>query len=458
MTTYTPSRYEVETYTGQYLDVQNPDPDKINLEDIAHALSNICRYGGHCKKFYCVPPETPVLTSKMEWKPVGDLQLGEGLLSIEEFGSQGVAQINRRKGQGALVTHNGSIKRHIARLELEDGRVIRSSVEHPWLVAVKKSGNQKWVSAYDLVKSFDQGMTRYLVHYTDPWSYKDNYETGYVAGLFDGEGHVSWRSGGLASIGFAQNSGPVLDVVIKSLQKNNFRFSATKNPRSNCVNVVVFGGWSEICRFLGTYKPKRLASKLENHILSGAQIGELKAKHRLQIVSAKFEPEQEVTALSTTSRTYFADGFAAHNSVAEHAVFVSIRVERKTASKTLALAALHHDDSEAYLGDIPRPLKPLLGESYGILTTQMDDAITDALELPFNADEFHHPDITNADDWSVFVEARNLLPSQGFGWTGHPDKDTEIPSRIIIPDYWLGGLDPDEAELLFLKRHYSLIE
>lgn len=32
----------------------DPRPDEIRIEDIAHALANICRYGGHCRKFYSV--------------------------------------------------------------------------------------------------------------------------------------------------------------------------------------------------------------------------------------------------------------------------------------------------------------------------------------------------------------------------------------------------------------------
>lgn len=42
----------MQTYTGQRFDFENMPAPK--LEDIAHALSMICRFGGHCKRFYSV--------------------------------------------------------------------------------------------------------------------------------------------------------------------------------------------------------------------------------------------------------------------------------------------------------------------------------------------------------------------------------------------------------------------
>lgn len=44
----------IETYTGLRFRPQAPDPALINLEDIAHALSNKCRYTGHTRQFYSV--------------------------------------------------------------------------------------------------------------------------------------------------------------------------------------------------------------------------------------------------------------------------------------------------------------------------------------------------------------------------------------------------------------------
>ena len=34
----------ITTYTGQHFEPTNPNPELIRIEDIAHALSMICRY------------------------------------------------------------------------------------------------------------------------------------------------------------------------------------------------------------------------------------------------------------------------------------------------------------------------------------------------------------------------------------------------------------------------------
>jgi len=52
------------TSTGKWFDVLNPDPDLIDLQDIAGALSNLCRYGGHCNRFYSVA-EHCILVSRL---------------------------------------------------------------------------------------------------------------------------------------------------------------------------------------------------------------------------------------------------------------------------------------------------------------------------------------------------------------------------------------------------------
>ena len=42
-----------ETYTGEFW-AFDPQSEDVNIEDIAHGLSLICRYAGQCKHFYSV--------------------------------------------------------------------------------------------------------------------------------------------------------------------------------------------------------------------------------------------------------------------------------------------------------------------------------------------------------------------------------------------------------------------
>lgn len=47
-------KYHFPTFSGKRFDITTVDPSMICLADIAHALSNICRYNGHCSRFYSV--------------------------------------------------------------------------------------------------------------------------------------------------------------------------------------------------------------------------------------------------------------------------------------------------------------------------------------------------------------------------------------------------------------------
>ena len=53
----------MSTFTGKRFDPINPDVRTINIEDIAHALANLCRWGGHTSEFYSVA-EHSYLVSK----------------------------------------------------------------------------------------------------------------------------------------------------------------------------------------------------------------------------------------------------------------------------------------------------------------------------------------------------------------------------------------------------------
>lgn len=54
----------IQTYSGLFVNPLAMTPDEITLKDIAHALSLICRFGGHCTQFYSVAQHS-VLVSEI---------------------------------------------------------------------------------------------------------------------------------------------------------------------------------------------------------------------------------------------------------------------------------------------------------------------------------------------------------------------------------------------------------
>lgn len=48
------------TASGKHFDLIDPQPDMIDILDIASALANLCRFSGHCKIFYSVAQHSAI--------------------------------------------------------------------------------------------------------------------------------------------------------------------------------------------------------------------------------------------------------------------------------------------------------------------------------------------------------------------------------------------------------------
>ncbi len=56
----------LQTVSGRRVNPFDPDPDQLDPADIARALGNLCRFGGHCRVFYSVAQHSVIVSELVE--------------------------------------------------------------------------------------------------------------------------------------------------------------------------------------------------------------------------------------------------------------------------------------------------------------------------------------------------------------------------------------------------------
>jgi uncharacterized protein len=128
-------------------------------------------------------------------------------------------------------------------------------------------------------------------------------------------------------------------------------------------------------------------------------------------------------------------------SVAEHSLIVSALLPRR-----LALWGLLHDASEAYLCDLPRPIKYLPALSgYRDLEKRVEAAIFRTFGLQGEKPS----EIKTADRLALRLEARDL---------GLLDTDWDVYDWPDVPTLKVRALSPSDAKREFLTVFHALLE
>lgn len=123
-------------------------------------------------------------------------------------------------------------------------------------------------------------------------------------------------------------------------------------------------------------------------------------------------------------------------SVAQHSVEVAMQLPDR-----LKLSGLLHDVSEAYIGDIAKPLKAHI-QGYDAL----EDFYCDVIDKHFGVTT-RHPLVKEADTRMVLTEGKSFgFPDGILGVPGEPYGRTVIPLR------------PSEAQSQFLKIYKDLTD
>jgi hypothetical protein len=151
-----------------------------------------------------------------------------------------------------------------------------------------------------------------MVKAVNTWEIEKSWESGWLAGLFDGEGHLSLLGDAEnphrgVQLGFSQKEGPVLAGVKKALTARKFDWHQTADRRG-AEMIYVRGGRDEIFRFLGETQPLRLLNGLQEKV---QQLGTRLMPVEVESISPM--GKADVVSIETDTRTFIAEGFAVHN-------------------------------------------------------------------------------------------------------------------------------------------------
>lgn len=263
---------------------------------------------------FCLDPDTRVLTSDLRWVSIGTLQTGDTLVGVDEE-VPGPGQ--KRKLRKADVQAVWRTRKTARKLIFEDGSHVICSNDHKWM---KQSGtNFLWTTA----RSLKPGHR--IAEFIKPWEEDNSFDAGYLAGIFDGEGWVSKGSdngpdgpsySGI-SVAFSQKPGDVADRVLKILDNKGFNYGVHTTQRTTTQ-------WSmtgkDAIRFMGQYRPIRFMPWIEK-MWEGKSWGRGKrgtargeTSYR-RIASIEELPEQELVDITTSTRTFIAEGLVSHNCI-----------------------------------------------------------------------------------------------------------------------------------------------
>ena len=192
------------------------------------------------------------------------------------------------------------------RIYLADGTVLTASHDHKWLVRTRGGANLKWRKT----RSLRPG--DWLSRYLPVWGSPSGYDDGYMAGCLDGERHVR------EDISLGQKDNELLAEVKRIWDEHGIRFSEyhqetyTGDYAGHSIEkLAILGGRPWNLYVLGHFRPKRLLARILPNIDGG--IGQIWRMEDVEIEAIE-ETATELVTLQTSTETYFAEGFAAHNS------------------------------------------------------------------------------------------------------------------------------------------------
>jgi hypothetical protein len=261
--------------------------------------------------------ETRVLTRELLWKPLGEVEVGETLWGFDADPvipfTHGKGLIRRgqnraRRTKLTVVEAVSCVTQPAFVLLTESGRRVLATEQQGFL-GYSGGSALRWRSVKSLSRPYNGHQVPGLASWLAPWQQITDFESGWLSGMFDGEGHVSVRQGKTRSLvmSLSQRQGPVLERAKEILVRQGFSLGGFSGGGTNgdVTNLEIRGGLHERLRAMGVYRPIRLMDKL----LASDCDFEVWLRPDA-IISIEPVGPTELVDIRTSTGTFFAEGFA----------------------------------------------------------------------------------------------------------------------------------------------------
>jgi DNA polymerase III epsilon subunit-like protein len=259
------------------------------------ALKKMCNY--------CITPDHKLLKSDMRWYEARDIKVGDSVLGFDENGK-------RRRFRDAIVEKISYDNQEVFEVRLSSGKIFKVTGDHLWLV---RSGNTyKWVKTTDMYPFNKKAKTMSRVSkVVDVWEEDMTRDAGWLAGMFDGEGCLSFRGnrGSITALSIAQNPGIILDKIESILGRFTKHAKRQTVKNAKCKTLHIYGTKMEKLNLLGRLRPERLLKKIDFD-----KLGAFESRGGDEYIEdIKSIGNQEIIQIQTSTGTFICDGYAHHN-------------------------------------------------------------------------------------------------------------------------------------------------
>ena len=282
---------------------------------------------------YCITPDMRLLDDNLTWRPASSFKVGETILGFDEEN-----QSNRsgRRYKNSIIEIITPDKQEVFEVKLQSGKILKVTKEHRFLTCVDSSNgytNYNWTMTKDLVFGQSNTGNSKLPCLLPVEEKLNSYDSGWLAGIFDGEGCLGGGNSRPPTLSVSQRPGIVLDKIENVLNQNNINFSKRYvNKINDCHSLKILDGLPSVYKTLSLFRPERLISKLDYDTFGRLELKSNGFKD--EVVSVTSIGFQDILKIQTSTGTFMCEGYPMHNchqdAVVNHDVYDLINSEKKS--------------------------------------------------------------------------------------------------------------------------------